>query len=864
MDTQPFREPAGGSSLFLGFNSRKKTLIVIGQNRLAASRVYTALDADTSVVVIGNALEHATEEIQHRVAKQQIVYIAATTEEDIKNAIKSTLGTSITFATITDSTLDDVRSVHSVESLVETCRSLNIPLNVADRPEFCDYIFPTSHRFTKKDGSPSPLQIAVTTNSKGCRLASRIKRELISHLPSNIGDAVSNVGQLRSRAKHYLSRMKLERTTSQSSLSEELADFDNVNAAVPQLGKNAEDAPEKALRRMRWVAQISEYWPLEYLANMDEAAIDSLLDAYGEPNQPSTPTNEIESKEWPVLQSPSEKHAFGSTSSRGHIVLVGAGLGSPELLTIAAYRALKTADLVLSDKLVPSAVLKLIPRTTEVRIARKFPGNAEGAQAELMNWAVEGAQAGKVVVRLKQGDPFVYGRGGEEVVHFRQHGYEAVVVPGISSAMSAPLMAGIPVTQRGASDSYLLCTGVGRGGKALSVPAYVRSRTLVILMGVARLAELVSSLGTLGYPSNVPVAIIEQASSPSQRVVMSTLKDIVSSYNMAGEQRPPGMIVVGWTILSLQGSTGDMSVLDDGGEQHDEERVQKWLNGRLSIVSEGCEVPASGEVSAVTAVPGLIPPTPALSTASSPQPSIREGGPSTPAPEPAAAVIIQDSPLTAALTNLIELAKQENWQALSLSALEAETMFAQVDPDDKLWEAIYNLSILSDLLLDNLPAAQATLNRSTAIVKDRLGVSISYYFNQQYKDALQALTQLATQPQTLVNDAITSVFNHILSLYQTKVLMRALNVVALSCSAVQVVKVSESIGVPHNKLVDSTLLLYHLVMWFTNILTVLKNLGWSFSEDGSVVYPLTSSSTQNLEKPTLQNIASSVYLLETS
>lgn len=189
---------------------------------------------------------------------------------------------------------------------------------------------------------------------------------------------------------------------------------------------------------------------------------------------------------------------------------------------------------------------------------------------------------------MKQGDPFVYGRGGEEVIHFRQHGYEAVVVPGISSAMSAPLMAGIPVTQRGASDSYLLCTGVGRGGKALSVPAYVRSRTLVILMGVARLAELVSSLGTLGYPSNVPVAIIEQASSPSQRVVMSTLKDIVSAYNMAGEQRPPGMIVVGWTILSLQGNTGDMSALDDGGEQHDQERVQKWLNGRLSIVSEGC------------------------------------------------------------------------------------------------------------------------------------------------------------------------------------------------------------------------------------------------------------------------------------
>ena len=188
---------------------------------------------------------------------------------------------------------------------------------------------------------------------------------------------------------------------------------------------------------------------------------------------------------------------------------------------------------------------------------------------------------------MKQGDPFVYGRGGEEVIHFRTNGYEPVVVPGISSAMSGPLMAGIPVTQRGASDSYLLCTGVGRGGKKLSVPSYVRSRTLVILMGVARLSELVENLNSLGYPPSVPVAIIEQASSPSQRVVMSCMKDIVEAYTSAGEQRPPGMIVVGWTILSLRGS-GDMNVLDDNGEQSDGQRISNWLNDKQWIISEGC------------------------------------------------------------------------------------------------------------------------------------------------------------------------------------------------------------------------------------------------------------------------------------
>lgn len=401
MDTAGFRAPSGNASLFIALSSTRKTVLVIGHNRLAASRTFAALDADCRVVVIGGGVDAACAEIRHRVTHQQVEYIAATTDQELVSAFRRSVGGGISIATVTDSAVDDTRCAASIKMLVELARSLNIPINVTDKPEYCDYTFPTTHRFTQADGSASPLQLAVTTNSKGCRLASRIKRETISHLPTNIGSAVHNVGQLRSRAKRYLSRMKLERTTSQSSLSEELADFDNLNAAVPQLSREAsvEDVPEKALRRMRWVAQISEYWPLEYLAQMDEEGIDSLLDAYGESHQPSTPVNEVDATEWPVLPPAHDRHALGEKQLRGHIVLVGAGLGSPELLTIAAYRALKTADLVLSDKLVPAAVLNLVPKATEVRIARKFPGNAEGAQAELMSWAVEGARAGKVVVR---------------------------------------------------------------------------------------------------------------------------------------------------------------------------------------------------------------------------------------------------------------------------------------------------------------------------------------------------------------------------------------------------------------------------------------------------------------------------------
>lgn len=207
------------------------------------------------------------------------------------------------------------------------------------------------------------------------------------------------------------------------------------------------------------------------------------------------------------------------------------------------------------------------------------------------------------------GDPYLYGRGGEEVLFFRQHGYECTVIPGVSSALAAPLMVGIPVTQRGASESLVVCTGVGRKGKGVSLPGYERSRSLVVLMGVARLEGVVRTLtsdeGVEGgsrsgggregpaYPPHTPIAIIERASSPDQRMVATTLDRIVDALERAGEQRPPGMMIIGWSVLSLEGE-GDVSVLDgvDGmsveeRDAADKARVDRWLNGRPWIVKEG-------------------------------------------------------------------------------------------------------------------------------------------------------------------------------------------------------------------------------------------------------------------------------------
>jgi len=210
-------------------------------------------------------------------------------------------------------------------------------------------------------------------------------------------------------------------------------------------------------------------------------------------------------------------------------------------------------------------------------------------------------------VQLKQGDPVIYGRAGEEVLFFRSHGIEPIIIPGVSSALAAPIFAGIPVTQRGVAESFVVCTGVGREGRGVRLPGYERGRTLVVLMGVARLAQVIAALvgeeavpppgegatqnakrDGSAYPAYLPIALIERASMPDQRVISSTLQHIVESLASVGEQRPPGLLVIGWAVLALWGK-GDVNVLVDGAEALDEERVKRWLGGLRWGTKEGLE-----------------------------------------------------------------------------------------------------------------------------------------------------------------------------------------------------------------------------------------------------------------------------------
>jgi uroporphyrin-III C-methyltransferase len=206
----------------------------------------------------------------------------------------------------------------------------------------------------------------------------------------------------------------------------------------------------------------------------------------------------------------------------------------------------------------------------------------------------------------------LYGRAGEEILYFRERGFEALTIPGVSSALAAPLLANIPVTQRGVSESLIVCTGVGRKGRDVQLPGYERSRTLVVLMGVARLPQMLEALigdnegdkdgekrrSGAKYPPYTPIALIERASMPDQRVVASTLQHITTAIESTGEQRPPGLLVVGWAVLALWGE-GDMTVLDGNGDasatkagisvEDDLKRVERWLEGRSWRVKDGLD-----------------------------------------------------------------------------------------------------------------------------------------------------------------------------------------------------------------------------------------------------------------------------------
>ncbi|MDR1535095.1 MAG: uroporphyrinogen-III C-methyltransferase [Planctomycetota bacterium] len=253
---------------------------------------------------------------------------------------------------------------------------------------------------------------------------------------------------------------------------------------------------------------------------------------------------------------------------KGLVTLIGAGPGDPGLLTQAGRAALEKAQVVLYDRLAGEALISLIPEDSlKINVGKNF-GNHPVPQSEINSLLLRHALAGKRVVRLKGGDPFLFGRGSEEVEALRRQGIKYRVIPGVSSALGVPAVAGIPVTHRDFASSIHILTGHGKGGKPPDLNWRELARlkgTLIFLMGLSALSDIRDNLLAAGMSPDVPAALIENGTLPEQRRLLAPLAGI-PELALAENVVPPSLLVVG-EVCSLAAPPGQSGVSGQEGKR---------------------------------------------------------------------------------------------------------------------------------------------------------------------------------------------------------------------------------------------------------------------------------------------------------
>lgn len=242
----------------------------------------------------------------------------------------------------------------------------------------------------------------------------------------------------------------------------------------------------------------------------------------------------------------------------GRVALVGGGPGAEDLITVRGRALLAAADVVVTDRLGPRSLLSTLSSDVEVVDVGKTPGNHPVSQERINELLVHHASLGRRVVRLKGGDPFVLGRGGEEALHCVEHGIPVEVVPGVTSAVSVPAAAGIPVTHRGITASFVVASAHDGADQVLRAAGDAApDATLVLLMGVTRLEATARALVEAGRRPDTPVALVERGWTPQQRTTVTTLEHAASAAQRAGV-RAPAVVVVG-DVVSVRHRLGDLA-----------------------------------------------------------------------------------------------------------------------------------------------------------------------------------------------------------------------------------------------------------------------------------------------------------------
>jgi uroporphyrin-III C-methyltransferase / precorrin-2 dehydrogenase / sirohydrochlorin ferrochelatase len=328
----------------------------------------------------------------------------------------------------------------------------------------------------------SPLVVAIGSAGQSPTLARRVRTQLEAMLPQRLGELADWAGQVRERVRLAL--------------------------------------PDPNRRRRFWDQLFDGNIPSALLAGRRpeaQAMLDEQLRAAGS----------------------------GYSLKRGEVYLIGAGPGDPDLLTLRALQLLQQADVVLYDRLVSEAVLERVRRDAQRIDVGKQSGRHRVTQERIHALLLEHAGRGMRVARLKGGDPFIFGRGGEEIDLLRQAGIPVIVVPGVTAALGAAASASLPLTRRGLAPSVTFVTATGDGAAELNWPALAApSQTVVFYMGVAQLPRIVEHLRAQGAPLDRPVVIVERATLPDQRILAGCLGNIAELAQRA-QVMAPALLIVG-------------------------------------------------------------------------------------------------------------------------------------------------------------------------------------------------------------------------------------------------------------------------------------------------------------------------------
>ena len=379
-------------------------------------------------------------------------------------------------------------------------KGAGVLINVADRPEFCDFIMPSIV-------DREPLTIAISTGGASPILGRMLKARLESQIPAAYGRLAELMGRVR--------------------------------------GAVARAIASPVLRRRFWETVLEG--PIGERALLGDGRAEAELSRA-------------------IERAAAEK----AEAPRGEVYLVGAGPGDPDLLTFRALRLMQKADVVLYDRLTNKDVIGLVRREAERIYVGKRPEDHELPQGEISALMVSLAREGKRVLRLKGGDPFMFGRGGEEIEALAAEGIPFQVCPGITAAIGAAAYAGIPLTHRDHAQSCVFVTGHGKDGRIeLDWTALLQPRqTVAIYMGLRNVEALTREFIARGADPDLPAAIIDNATRPNQRVVVDVLATLAAKAREAALSGP-SIIIVG-TVVTLRDRLAPggraPSSLRDGGQ----------------------------------------------------------------------------------------------------------------------------------------------------------------------------------------------------------------------------------------------------------------------------------------------------------